>query len=56
MIPHVVHVLCTNEKGWRRHQTPIFSCSGVTIPLVKLPELVKSPILSCSGIAIPLVK
>ena len=41
MIPHVVwsYVLRTNEKGWCtriRHQTPILSCSGVAIPLVKL--------------------
>ena len=39
MIPHVVYVLRTNEKGWRtriRHQTPILSCSGVAIPFVKL--------------------
>ena len=32
------YILRTNEKGWRtriRHQTPILSCSGVAIPLVK---------------------
>ena len=44
MIPHDHVVLClaynyTNEKGCRttiREQTPILSCSGVAITLVKL--------------------
>ena len=35
-----IYVLHTNEKEWRtkilRDQTPILSCSGVAIPLVKL--------------------
>ena len=39
MIPHGPYVLRTNEKGLHtiiRHQTPILSCIGVVIPLVKL--------------------
>ena len=42
MILHVVlYMSCiyTNKKGWRTRipdQTPILSCSGIAIPLVKL--------------------
>ena len=37
-----IYVVSTNEKGWRtriRDQTPILSCSGVVMPLVKLQKV-----------------
>ena len=39
IIPHVVLCLAYNEKVWRiriRDKSPILSCNGVSIPLLKL--------------------